>query len=1588
MCKRTASLFLTFVILISFFSIATAQEPEPVPIIAPPTEPADPEVIMATIQNLHDAFNVHDMELWKTYVTDDVVVDAVPSPPPASGKEEAAAFFEAFIQGFPDLYGNLDSVLISGNIAVAQTTMTGTHLGEWAGIAPTGSKIQVTVLEVMEFEGDKEKRVTFYWDAVSMMVQLGVMPASELDPALLVPSFTLPDPEPTGLAPLEAYAELTARWNSADLSHWSKMIHQDADILVSSLGIPMNRDAYIAFQELYLLGFPDREQENIHVVDLGDGWVLTEMVFTGTNDGPYLGIPATGLPITLRAGQVNRFDEDGILTYQYSYFDSLTILAQIGALEPEAPTEEELIALHQTHMAALGAHDVDQIMSFFTDDAIYDYVLLPAPMTTKEEIGAFFGNLFQAFPDYETTSEHLLVAGNIMVTEHTTTGTHQGEWSGIPATGNTVLGMHMDIFEFEGEKLKQATTYDNAASMLIQLGLMPASELPELVPSFQLPASEAPGLSPLEAAENAMAVWNTHDLVSYAKLFHPDAEILIAPFGVPMDLSAFIASQELYFLAYSDLQEETVRIVDMGDGWVLAEIVFVGTNDGPYFGVPATGNSMEVRGAWIGHYDEDGLATKMNVYWDHLTTLTQLGLFPPPSETEANKELVRRYIEEIWAQQNLELVGDFVSPDVVGYLPEGEFTGIDGVVQHITGSLAAFPDFDITLEEMIAEGDRVAARFTARGTHEGALLGLIPATGKQIVSTGIFISQIADGKMVGDWSIADMLGVMQQIGVIPSDREDYTWGEPMDVAAAPGDPEANKAIARRVYEEIWNQGNLELADELYAADYVRHDPVSPGIQGSEGFKQLVAAYRAAFSDLQFTVEDQVAEGDRVVNRFTVTGVHTGEFNGIPPTGVEGSLKGISIHRIADGRIAETWITSDQLGMMQQLGVIPPIGPPVEPVEVVETGSASLESWLAIIRQNEFTPEERDDGLYLVATTLAEFEGDAVYTFDVTGNQLLLKARLQGEFQELKVEFDDTGNPISATGPARGSVKMLDADGNVVFHGSYMLNQTLQLAADFTPTGANPVGYSTATGVGKYANCHSWMAVEGGLAPNPENPEEIGYALTGRGEFTKQVITAKPPTGHHTSEGWYRRVQDPGIVPEQRADGLYLVSTMPTISSIEYIYTFDTGEETTTKGMAWGERQELKVSFDENGVPVRAVGGVYGLTMKGSDSYGNTTESVVHLEYNISLSPDMKPTSVAGEGTVYTQSRGKFANYINTDRVIITLEPDPENPTEMVYHAVGNGEMTEVTGFSSVGMHSMNLQAGLNMLSLPLKPIEPYDARSLAEELGATVVIRYDGDNGRFAGFTMDSPGNGFPIEAGEGYIVNLLNSKEVEFMGTIWGNIPLHEFDAAPPVRRSAWALAVSGSVLDGEGMSAEDGSYMLTAKNLRTGATAIERVDTSGYFAAVWADLSRKAVAEAGDKVEVAVIDSRGKVVSGPFVHDITLDGIRNAVVKVQLRLGDIIPEKSALLQNYPNPFNPETWIPFHLKGEASVSIRIFNLSGQLIKTLDLGHTDAGVYVSRTKAAYWDGKNEAGEEVSSGIYFYSITAGDFSATKKMIIRK
>jgi steroid delta-isomerase-like uncharacterized protein len=132
--------------------------------------------------------------------------------------------------------------------------------------------------------------------------------------------------------------------------------------------------------------------------------------------------------------------------------------------------------------------------------------------------------------------------------------------------------------------------------------------------------------------------------------------------------------------------------------------------------------------------------------------------------------------------------------------------------------------------------------------------------------------------------------------------------------------DANKALVRRFYDEVWNRGNLAVADEVFAADYVRHD-LRPGTAppGPEGQKAVAGMFRAAFPDVHLAVDFLVVDADKVVARWTIEGTHEGTWAGIPPTGRRVRFAGVNIFRFEDGKVAEIWNHRDDLGLMEQLG---------------------------------------------------------------------------------------------------------------------------------------------------------------------------------------------------------------------------------------------------------------------------------------------------------------------------------------------------------------------------------------------------------------------------------------------------------------------------------------------------------------------------------------------------------------------------------------------------------------------------------------------------------------------------------------------
>ena len=299
--------------------------------------------------------------------------------------------------------------------------------------------------------------------------------------------------------------------------------------------------------------------------------------------------------------------------------------------------------------------------------------------------------------------------------------------------------------------------------------------------------------------------------------------------------------------------------------------------------------------------------------------------------------------------------------------------------------------------------------------------------------------------------------------------------------------------------------------------------------------------------------------------------------------------------------------------------------------------------------------------------------------------------------------------------------------------------------------------------------------------------------------------------------------------------------------------------------------------------------------------------------------------------------------------------------------------------------NVTLSKGLNMISVPLAPPTPMTAKSLAALTGATTVITLDAAKQEFVGWTPSAPNDGFSIEGGKGYIVNVPDTRQFAFVGSQWTN-QTDRAAAAPAISvepvQEAWAFVVSGHL---EGKSTFDG-YQVIVRNLRTNNTITGSVQ-GDYFAAATADLARRSVVQVGDEIEVHVIGPDRNVESHALNFKVTPESIADAVLSIRLdSIGQ--PKLSQLLQNFPNPFNPETWIPYQLENSADVTLQIYDMSGDLVRTLDLGFKQQGFYMTRSRAAYWNGRNHLGEQVASGVYFYSLHTSDFSATRRMLILK
>ncbi len=273
--------------------------------------------------------------------------------------------------------------------------------------------------------------------------------------------------------------------------------------------------------------------------------------------------------------------------------------------------------------------------------------------------------------------------------------------------------------------------------------------------------------------------------------------------------------------------------------------------------------------------------------------------------SETNKGVVRRLIDEVWNRGELSAIRDLVAAGYSGHTSLGEVRGIKGYEKNVREVRRTFPDFESTVGELTAEGDKVVARCTIQGTHKGDFLG-IAGTGRKIMITGVVIYRLAGGKVVEEWEYHNMLSFLRQLGAIPD----------------PDQRELNENLVRRCLEEVWNRGNTAAVGEYMSENCVFHASPLPEVRGVEAYKDLVNSLRGAFPDLHFTIEELITAGDRIVLRYTSQGTHKGKFLGVAPSGRRITLTGTVTHRTAGGKIEQAWVNWDALGFLQQAGAAP------------------------------------------------------------------------------------------------------------------------------------------------------------------------------------------------------------------------------------------------------------------------------------------------------------------------------------------------------------------------------------------------------------------------------------------------------------------------------------------------------------------------------------------------------------------------------------------------------------------------------------------------------------------------------------------
>lgn len=261
------------------------------------------------------------------------------------------------------------------------------------------------------------------------------------------------------------------------------------------------------------------------------------------------------------------------------------------------------------------------------------------------------------------------------------------------------------------------------------------------------------------------------------------------------------------------------------------------------------------------------------------------------------------------------LAEEIYTADAVFHQPGfPQVTDAESLIAELTFESEVLNDnFHMTLDDAFGSGDEVVGRFTVTADFVLGVPEPMPYVHPLIV-----VFRFENGKIAEEWWQFDLLGVQEQVGLLPRTRAAYGWSAPSTVTGNAGVPQQNASLARRAIQFV-NTGNPVLADHVLSPAYVHHEPAAPMTTDRASLKStILGVVRTAFPDVHVTIDDLVASGDRVGVRFTFRGTQLGSFAGIPATGRQVEFTNNAIYRIADGVIVEGWLVWDMAGLLQQL----------------------------------------------------------------------------------------------------------------------------------------------------------------------------------------------------------------------------------------------------------------------------------------------------------------------------------------------------------------------------------------------------------------------------------------------------------------------------------------------------------------------------------------------------------------------------------------------------------------------------------------------------------------------------------------------